>query len=115
MRRVLLDDNLDAEFQEEGYVHIPFLSDDEVKYLWDQFSEVLKTSGGHVSPRDAGLDMDYEITYDFTFIDRNPEHKKQVLKVIDAVFRPHYEKILDRYKPIIANYIRKKSETGEVP
>lgn len=115
MRRVILDDKLEAEFQREGYVHVPFLSADEVKYLWDQFSEVLKTSGGHVSPRDAGLEMDYEITYDFTFIDRNPEHKKQVLKIIDEVFRPHYEKILDQYKPIIANYIRKESETGEVP
>jgi hypothetical protein len=115
MRRVLLDDKAEAQFQKEGYVHIPFLSEVEVTHLWDQFSEVLKTSGGHVSPRDAGLDMDYEITYDFTFIDKNPEHKKQVLKVIDAVFRPHYEKILDNYKPIIANYIRKESETGEVP
>ena len=115
MRRVLLDDKLETEFQKDGYIHVPFLSNDEVKFLWDQFSEILKTSLGHVSPRDAGLDMDYEITYDFTFIDRNPEHKRQVLKVIDEVFRPHYEKILDNYKPIIANYIRKKEQTGEVP
>ena len=115
MRRVLIDDTLEKEFQSEGYVHVPFLSAEEVKQLWDGFFEVIKTSGGHVSPKDAGLDMDYTITYDFTFIDRNPEHKREVLKVIDSVFRPHYEKILDNYKPIIANYIRKESETGEVP
>lgn len=115
MRRVLLDDHLEAEFQKEGFVHIPFLKEGEVKFLWDKFYEVLKTSQGHLSPKDAGLDMDCEITYDFTFIDRNPQHKKQVLEIIDDVFKPHYEKILDHYKPIIANYIRKESETGEVP
>ncbi len=115
MRKVLIDDSLEKEFQREGYVHIPFLSAEEVKRLWDGFFEMIKTSGGQVSPKDAGLDMDYTITYDFTFIDRNAEHKRQVLKLIDSVFRPHYQKILDNYRPLIANYIRKESETGEVP
>lgn len=115
MRPVFKDEILESEFQENGYVHVPFLSNEEVKHLWDKFFEVLNTSGGHVSPKDAGLDMDYTITYDFTFIDRNANHKREVLKIIDEVFRPHYEKLLLDYKPIIANYIRKKEQTGEVP
>jgi hypothetical protein len=115
MRRVLLDDAIEKEFQREGFVHIPFLSQEEVKFLWDGFFEVIKSSQGAASPKDAGHDMDYTITYDFTFIDRNPDHKREVFKLIDSVFRPHYEKILDNYRPIIANYIRKESETGEVP
>ena len=48
-----------------------FCLKEEVEISLDKFFEVLKTSGGHVSPRDAGLDMDYDITYDFTFIDKN--------------------------------------------
>jgi ectoine hydroxylase-related dioxygenase (phytanoyl-CoA dioxygenase family) len=115
MRRVLLDVAAEKEFQREGYVHVPFLSKEEVKFLWDEFFKVIKTSKGAASPKDAGLDMDYTITYDFTFIDRNADHKREVFKLIDSVFRPHYEKILDNYRPIIANYIRKESETGEVP
>lgn len=115
MRPVFKDLEFEKEFQKNGYVHVPFLSQDEVKYLWDKFFEVIKTSGGHVSPKDAGLDMDYTITYDFTFIDRNPDHKREVLKVIDEIFRPHYEKLLSDYRPIIANYIRKEQQTGEVP
>ena len=76
---------------------------------------MIKSSEGHASPKDVGIDSDYKITYDFTFIDRNSDHKREVFKIIDQVFRPHYEKILNNYKPIIANYIRKESETGEVP
>ncbi|MCF8464370.1 MAG: phytanoyl-CoA dioxygenase family protein [Flavobacteriales bacterium] len=115
MRPVLRDENLEKQFQKDGYVHVPFLNNGEVKYLWNKFFEVLKTSGGHLSPKDAGLDMDYTVTYDFTFIDRNSDHKREVLRIIDDVFRPHYEKLLVDYKPIIANYIRKKQQTGEVP
>ncbi len=115
MRPVLRDEKLESEFQKNGYVHVPFLSGEEVKYLWDKFFEVVKSSQGHLSPKDAGIDTDYQITYDFTFIDRNPDHKREVFKLIDEVFRPHYEKLLKDYKPIIANYIRKEAQTGEVP
>lgn len=115
MRPVFKDQKLESEFQANGYIHVPFLGKDEVKYLWDKFFEVIKSSQGHASPKDVGIDSDYEITYDFTFIDRNPDHKREVFRVIDEVFRPHYQKLLDDYKPIIANYIRKEEQTGEVP
>ncbi|MBL4585551.1 MAG: phytanoyl-CoA dioxygenase family protein [Flavobacteriales bacterium] len=115
MRPVLKDPVSEKKFQEKGYIHLPFLSKEEVKFLWNQFDEALKSSGGPCSPRDAGIDSDYEISYDFTFLDKNADHKREVIQLIDKVFKPHYEKILDNYRPIIANYIRKKEQTGEVP
>ena len=55
------------------------------------------------------------ISYDFTFIDKNPEYKRKVFKIITEYFEPHMNRVLSDFRPIIANYIRKKSETGEVP
>jgi hypothetical protein len=51
----------------------------------------------------------HTITYDFTFIDKNPEYKKLVFDIIVKEFEQEYSKVLDNYKPIIANFIRKKN------
>jgi len=56
-----------------------------------------------------------EITYDFTFIDKNIDYKREVFDVISQRFQENADKFLDAYKPIIANYIRKKTDGGEVP
>jgi ectoine hydroxylase-related dioxygenase (phytanoyl-CoA dioxygenase family) len=114
MRNVLNDQNLEKKFQEDGYVIIPFLSDEEVKFLRDKFFELLPKSGGNITASDTGFDMP-EITYDFTFIDKNIEFKREVYDIISKKFGPNMDKWLNNYQPIIANYIRKKSDQGEVP
>lgn len=115
MRAVLNEQKLEAEFQKNGYVHVPFLSNDEVSYLWDKFHELIEKSGGNIGSGETDIEFEGEISYDFTFIDKNIDYKKEVFKIIDEVFKPHYDKLLNNFQPIIANYIRKMPKAGEVP
>jgi hypothetical protein len=114
MRPVMKDPALEREFQKNGYVEIPFISAEEVAILKQKFFDLLPTSGGNITADDNGMGG-IEITYDFTFIDKNIAYKQAVYDVITAYFKPHVEKWLADYRPIIANYIRKKSAGGEVP
>ncbi len=115
MRRVLNDSELEIQFQKNGFVSVPFISEKEVEELKQLFFDTLPNSGGQIRPEDTGLEANFEINYDFTFIDKNPEYKRKVYEIISSYFKPHMERLLSNYKPIIANYIRKKHDTGEVP
>lgn len=115
MRNVFIDKDLEKEFQQYGYVRLPFLNQTQVEELKNTFFDLVKTSGGINMPGEFLGNPDYEVTYDFTFIDKNIEYKKETFKAINAVFEPIYSQILENYKPIIANFIRKKEQKGEVP
>jgi ectoine hydroxylase-related dioxygenase (phytanoyl-CoA dioxygenase family) len=115
MRRVMNDEQLEARFQRDGYVEIPFISKEEVNALIQKFYDTLPQSGGQITAGETGVEGAGFITYDFTFIDKNIEYKKEVFKIITEYFKPHVARWLADYKPIIANYIRKKTDTGEVP
>jgi hypothetical protein len=115
MRRVLKNDAWETEFVKNGYVKIPFISEKEVAELKQLFFDTLPESGGQITSEETGVKDSHFISYDFTFIDKNPDYKRKVFKIITEYFQPHMERILDDFRPIIANYIRKKSETGEVP
>lgn len=113
MRPVLKDSVLEEEFQKEGYVTVDFMSSDEVEELKNKFFELLPESGGHITAESSGFDM--ETTYDFTFIDKNIDFKRKVFDEITAKLEKRMHEWLSDYKPIIANYIRKQPNTGEVP
>jgi ectoine hydroxylase-related dioxygenase (phytanoyl-CoA dioxygenase family) len=114
-RPVLQDDKLEQEFQEMGYVTVPFLSKEEVAYLTDEYFSTRKNSKGSLLANEADFDTDSEITYDFTFIDRNSDYKREVFEIISKAFDKLANGYLNNYKPIIANYIFKKQNGGEVP
>lgn len=113
MRPVFIDKNLEVQFQKDGYLKIPFLKSEEVASLKQAYFDSLAESGGLITAEDKNLSE--MITYDFTFIDKNIEYKRKVFDIITNVFEKHYHQYLKGYKPIIANFIRKKTETGEVP
>ena len=115
MRKVFKDEKLNSEFVEKGYVRIPFISAAEVADLKQKFFDTLPESGGQITTTETGVENSRLVTYDFTFIDKNPEYKKRVFDIITDYFRPHMERLLADYRPIIANYIRKQTDTGEVP
>lgn len=106
---------LQEEFDRKGYVQVPFLNEEEVEYLKSKFFETLPESGGSRLKDDVDFKTDSAITYDFTFIDKNPDYKQKVFDIITPLFQPKVDQYLDRYKPIIANYIRKQKGGGEVP
>ncbi len=115
MRRVLIDNEMEKHFQEKGYIHVPFLDSKQVEFLLNEFHTLINESGGSFASGETDIPFEGEITYDFTFIDRNIDYKRKVMETIDEVFKPVYDKVLHQYKPIIANYIRKKTDAGEVP
>ncbi len=115
MRKVFRDSELEASFQRDGYVSLPFISEEEVERLKQLFFDTLPQSGGQITEGETGMENNRLITYDFTFIDKNPEYKRVVFDIIATFFKPHMDRILDDYKPIIANYIRKQPNEGEVP
>lgn len=116
MRPVFTDPQLQATFDELGYAPIKgFLSKAEVEELKQAYFDTLPERGGSMLSEETDLDTDAAITYDFTFIDRNWEYKQLVFDLITEKFSRIYPQYLDNYKPIIANYIRKEKDAGEVP
>jgi len=115
MRSVMRDEGLELNFQRDGYVEIPFLSTQEVEALKQKYFDSLPRSGGQITASETGVADSKLITYDFTFIDKNISYKQEVFKIITDFFAPHVKKWLADYKPIIANYIHKKNDGGEVP
>lgn len=115
MRRTLKDPVLEAEFQREGYVTVPFLNQEEVEALKQYYFDTLSESKGHLGPEDENYKANAEITYDFTFIDKNTAYKRAVFAKITEAFAQRVEEYLNDYRPIIANFIRKQKDGGEVP
>lgn len=112
---VFKDPLLEAEFNRKGYAKVPFLNAEEIEYLKKMFFDTIAESGGPKSANDVDFDTKSEITYDFTFIDRNEDYKKKVFGIITEIFQKKADQYLNNYTPIIANYIRKKQDGGEVP
>jgi ectoine hydroxylase-related dioxygenase (phytanoyl-CoA dioxygenase family) len=115
MRQVFSDLKLEEEFQEMGYIKVPFLSDAEVVLLKQAYEDTLAHSKGRLQPEEADYKSSGEITYDFTFIDRNTDYKREVFDIITPVFQKHADRYLKDYRPIIANFISKRHQGGEVP
>lgn len=107
MRPVFSNETLEQQFQKDGYVRIPFLKPEEVEELKETYFNSLPNSGGRLRAD--------EISYDFTFIDKNIDYKREVFDIITKRFENQVAEYLADYKPIIANFIRKKSDDGEVP
>ena len=112
---VFKDDALEKEFNQKGYVTVPFLSASEIDYLKKIYFETIAESGGPKTSGDVDFDTESNITYDFTFIDRNTDYKRKVYKIITEAFQQKVGTYLNNYRPIIANFIRKQHEGGEVP
>lgn len=115
MRPVFRDAGLQGTFDHRGYVQTPFLNVAQVEALKQAYFATLGESRGCLLGAEADFKSTSEITYDFTFIDRNPAYKQLVFDtIVDALDAPQ-RRLLDDYRPIIANFIRKKPGGGEVP
>lgn len=113
MRNVLQNQELETEFQEQGFVSVPFISEKEIEFLKKEFDRLIVSSEGMIGPEDTEIKVAEVCDIDFTFLDKNIEHKKEVFDSVVGVFEPFYKDILADYKPIIANFIRKKAVIGK--
>ncbi len=112
---VFKNEILEKEFNIKGYVKVPFLSSEEIDYLKEMFFDTIEQSGGPKTSALVDFDTKDDISYDFTFIDKNIDYKQKVYDIITAKFQAKADEYLNNYTPIIANYIRKKEGGGEVP
>ncbi|MCB1598529.1 MAG: phytanoyl-CoA dioxygenase family protein [Xanthomonadales bacterium] len=115
MRRVFNDASLQKTFDRKGYVQTPFLDARQVRSLKQAYFDTLGHSGGSLLAAEADFKSSSEITYEFTFIDRNPAYKRLVFDILTAALDGPQRQLLDDYRPIIANFIHKKPDGGEVP
>jgi len=116
MRNVFKQPELQQQFDQFGYVAVPFLAPDEVAALQNAYFETLALKGGNITGEEVKtVAVKERITYDFTFIDKNIDYKRKVFDIITAAFKKHTDHYLADYKPIIANFIYKPENDGEVP
>lgn len=109
-RRVLIDDALQAAFDEQGYVVVPFLGPDEIARLVDGYRSAASRDGG-INPPDAYNDEYAE----FSIIHSRPQFRREAFELISSVLVPRADDFLVDYRPIIANYVNKPAGTGVVP
>jgi ectoine hydroxylase-related dioxygenase (phytanoyl-CoA dioxygenase family) len=115
MKNMFRDQQLQEEFEKNGYVIVPLLTAQEIQQMKDAYFGLEDIKGGLRKEYDVTFDTEHEITYDFTFTDANVNYKKAVFEKITEVFMPIADKYLNNYKPIIANFINKNPHKGEVP
>lgn len=104
MRKTFNNDQLEAQFQKDGYVKVPFLSVSEVEELKAYYFDTLKEQGGKIGPEDEAVHSSMEVTYDFTFIDKNVDYKKLIFQKISSAFAKHvdeYLQVINRSLPIL--------------
>lgn len=109
-RAILRDPSLQADFEELGYVVLPFLGADEVAALVDGYDRLAAELDGSSAPDD------YNDTYaEFSIIHSRPEFRRRAYDLITSVLEPVAERHLIDMRPLIANFVNKPPGTGVVP
>jgi ectoine hydroxylase-related dioxygenase (phytanoyl-CoA dioxygenase family) len=94
--------NLQEEFEENGFVHIPFLSSAEVARLLDLYKNVEQEH------KQVGL------PFTTTSHSNNDELIRKSDEFIAEVFKPELDKILRDYKLLFGNFLVKNPGPGSV-
>lgn len=101
MRSVFSDPQLQATFQEQGYVIVPALDDSTMRALINGYDNL-------VDPQPT--------PFESTMNSPSPQHKRQVHELVCQHLAATAQQYLDNYKPIIGNFVRKQaSEESAVP
>lgn len=93
IRKTFRDDALQKEFEEKGYVLLPFLNGDEVDYLREQYT---------------CLQHDLGKGFHASMHSKNIDYRRKVNQIISAIFTPKAQQILLNYRPLVANYTVKE-------
>jgi len=91
---IFQDPDLQARFDKQGFVIVPFLNANDVQYLTNTFYELnpdIPIEGGFVSSSYA----------------RDLTYKKTVSERVTAVFKPHFAEYFQNYRPFGSAYLYK--------
>jgi len=106
MRNVFFDDALQSEFDKKGFVVLDVLSAEEVQGFINLYDAVEGAKGTANTNKNS---------YELSFFDKDIEAKKQKFNRVYDFMKPHIDRFLDHYSPIMVNLFNKEHGTGEVP
>ncbi|HRH43246.1 MAG TPA: phytanoyl-CoA dioxygenase family protein [Pyrinomonadaceae bacterium] len=109
MRKIFFNENYQETFLDKGYVEIPLLSADEIEYLLKNLYQFSSDSNF----QSTGNEM-CQHDWHCTFYDTNVEYRRAAMKLIEAVFEPHFEKLFVDYKTICSSFFIKQPDQGEL-
>jgi len=107
MNKLFQKDTLQADFQRDGYVVVPFLSSHQL--------EALRQLYQNLQPDHRFNTQDNSVSYHFSFLDPNRAYKKAVFDGVSAIVAPSLVQHFTPYSPLIINFVRKEPGLGEVP
>lgn len=94
------DGSLQALYEEQGYVKIPFLNKEEVAFLTKKHEELMTTK---------------KESFHTSLISENVHVKIKINEVVSQIFAPKLHSIFINVKPVIASFLTKeKGVTGKV-
>ncbi len=107
MKNVFKDASMEAEFQNQGYVTFPLLSQDEIEQLRNFYFTYAAPMAQSIGKRNN--------TYELSFFDSDTARKEFIFKRLNELLSHKWEKYLDEYEPIVLNMFSKEKDKGEVP
>jgi hypothetical protein len=109
-RPVFVDADLQAVFDREGYVVVDLLDEGEVERLRSTYFDARSSADG-VNPPGAYNDAYAE----FSVIHSRPDFRRAAFALFDEVVAPRARRLLEDYRPLVANFVNKPPGTGVVP
>lgn len=110
MRAAFLSPELQQSFVRDGYVPVPLLSPDEVRYVTAELQKLRPAD--NFRRRLKRRFLPGPLTYHCTFLDRNVEYKRRTCELIFELLRPRVSEVLDGYDFLNASFYVKPPRSG---
>ena len=108
MKEVFANKILEKEFQEKGYVKVPFLNNDEISYVLSEFKKLHPDSDFEI-PENS-----YDISFYGTIWDTNIENRQKSADLIREVFSSAINRLDLDYQIVLPTFFVKPPNKGKI-